>query len=113
MVGVVSIGDDLLKRGIRWRITAGYNVRVFKDPWLLRPKFFKPITIPRPHHVHLRVLDLMTVLAEWDWERINNILWQVDHDKIKRIPIGTVSVSDSIIWNYTKMENTVSNLGNT
>lgn len=34
-------GRDLLRKGVRWRVGDGSGLKVFRDPWLPRPHFFK------------------------------------------------------------------------
>lgn len=59
-------GRDLLAKGIRWRIGKGTKVNVFKDPWLLRPTNFKPVTIPDQNSLHMKVSELINESGDWD-----------------------------------------------
>lgn len=64
-------GRDLLKNGLRWRIGSGSSIRAFKDPWLLRPLTFKPITIPDSQSANLTVGDFRLASGFWNWSLIN------------------------------------------
>ena len=37
-------GKELLEKGLRWNVGDGSNLKVFKDKWIFRPSFFKPVT---------------------------------------------------------------------
>lgn len=78
-------GRDLLVKGVRWRVGNGQSINVFKDPWMLRPQSFKPITIPKAIHLNHRVADLININGEWNWALISGILWDVDAEEVKRI----------------------------
>lgn len=90
-------GEDLLCKGIRWRVGTGNEISVFNDPWLLRPKHFKPITIPKPSHLHIKVHDLLHPGGGWNWTMLNNILWEVDRMEVNRIPVGFGNENDKLI----------------
>lgn len=57
-------GRGLLLRGLRWRVSRNSQALVFRDPWLLRPHLFKPISIPNQITSLLRVGQLMTAKGE-------------------------------------------------
>lgn len=90
-------GRKLLLQGLRWQITTGLNISVFKDPCLLRRKLFRPITIPHHNHSQLKVADLLTISGEWNWPLITSVLWEVDCAEIRRIPMGSGSGCDKLI----------------
>lgn len=66
----------------------------------MRPRLFRPITIPNQYQEHLKVADLFTHNGEWNWPLIQTMLWVVDIIKIKRIPLGGGSGNDKLIWHY-------------
>lgn len=71
---IVLWGRELLIKGLRWRIANGDMISVSRDPWLLRPKHFMPISNPNQLNKNLRVSDLMHSKGGWHWQVINNNL---------------------------------------
>lgn len=53
--GVLLWGKDYLLMGLHWRVARNSHVSVFRDPWLLRPHLFKPISVHNPNLALLRV----------------------------------------------------------
>lgn len=94
-------GRDLLRKGLRWRILNGQSVNAFKDPWLLRPHSFRPITYPIQDQANLKVSDLLDDNGAWNWNFIQSILWEVDVTEVKRITVGCGTGNDTLIWHYT------------
>lgn len=92
-------GRDLLQKGIRWIVGSGDNIRVFKDPWLLRSNFFRPITIPSNEVAEVRVADLLSMTG-WDQEPISRVLWEVDHAVVRSIPLRARRRMDRLVWHY-------------
>ncbi|KAL0402425.1 UNVERIFIED_CONTAM: hypothetical protein Slati_4272400 [Sesamum latifolium] len=43
----IMAAHDLFRAGCRWRVGTGETIRVWRDPWLPRPRSFRPIT-PTP-----------------------------------------------------------------
>lgn len=82
-------------------------VKVFQVLWLLRPYSFKPIIIPTPELLIIKVSELMDDSGDWKWDKLNEILWEVDRDEVTRIAVG--DGGDKLIWHYaSKGEYTVS-----
>lgn len=52
-------GKDLVAKGVRWRVGNGNSIKVFQDPWLLRPHSFRPITIPDVSQINQRLADFI------------------------------------------------------
>ncbi|PON85092.1 hypothetical protein TorRG33x02_190660, partial [Trema orientale] len=47
-------GRDALKLGLCLRVEDGSSIRVFIDPWLLRPSLVRPITTPNELNQSMR-----------------------------------------------------------
>lgn len=94
-------GRDLMAKGIRWRIGNGTRVNVFRDPWLLRPHTFKPITVPNQGSLNIMVSELINESGVWDWSKINGMLWEVDMLEVNRVLVGINFGEDRIIWHYS------------
>ncbi|GMN48659.1 hypothetical protein TIFTF001_017816 [Ficus carica] len=98
---VLGWEEEYWRQRLRRRIGDGRSTRVFAYPWLPKPTSFHIITHPKEGNQHLMVIDLITNgPRSWDLERINQVLWLVDHDPIKCIPLGDNNVGDKWIWHY-------------
>ncbi|KAL0352330.1 UNVERIFIED_CONTAM: hypothetical protein Scaly_1621700 [Sesamum calycinum] len=75
---------SLLKeiQGCRWRVGSGTQIRIWADPWLPRPRSYRPIT-PVP-----------VSLTE-------EMFWLVDSDIILSIPLSRIGAPDMFIWHYS------------
>lgn len=101
MCGVVSYGGgSYLIRVFDGGLVQHRQLRVFQDPWFSFPLSFKPITIPSHHHKNLEVSELSTDSGDWNWSRIDNILWPIDHDELQRIRVNAMYGPDVLIWHY-------------
>lgn len=67
---------------------------VFKDPWLMCPLSFKPITSPPHQFMNIWVSDLRMTSGEWNWEMIKMVLWEIEHDELRRFPIHAMKEND-------------------
>ncbi|KAL0325123.1 UNVERIFIED_CONTAM: putative mitochondrial protein [Sesamum radiatum] len=78
----VMATHDLFRAGCRWRVGSGTQIRIWADPWLPRPRSFRPIT-PVP-----------VSLTE-------EMFWLVDSDIILSIPLSRIGAPDMFIWHYS------------
>lgn len=62
----------------------GPRVNVFLDPCLSRPRTFKPIIVPNHDMLHLKVSKLIHDSVVWYWNKINDLLWEVDRVEVNR-----------------------------
>lgn len=83
-------GRDLLIKGLRWRIGDDTKVRVFQDPWFFRPYSFKPITKPNLDKSNIVVSDMINEFGEWDWSKVDGLLWEVDRLEVNRISVELI-----------------------
>lgn len=96
-------GNQLLSKGLLWKIGNGKNVRAWKDNWLggenLRPatgtnQFLNP---------DLRVSDLMVSGTNiWNVDLLNQIVVLDDVPAIKLIKPSVRGLEDHLIWAYAK-----------
>ncbi|KAL6573740.1 hypothetical protein OROHE_002199 [Orobanche hederae] len=90
------------RRGIRWRIGSGSDVRVWGEFWLPR---HGGLTIRTPlvdSWTDLRVdhfIDRNTMC--WRRERLEEVLWHEDVEDIVQIPLPCTRKKDVIIWHFT------------
>ncbi|KAL0361676.1 UNVERIFIED_CONTAM: putative mitochondrial protein [Sesamum radiatum] len=93
----------LFRAGCRWRIGSGVHVRVWTDPWLPRPRSFRPITPPAPNLAHLLVSELIDpVSRDWKTELVERLFWPCDSSIILAIPLSRVGEGDLLTWHYSK-----------
>uniref|UniRef100_A0A803NZ90 RNase H type-1 domain-containing protein n=1 Tax=Cannabis sativa TaxID=3483 RepID=A0A803NZ90_CANSA len=92
-------GKEIIKKGFRWRIGDGEEVRVLEDPWLPRPRSFK--VFDKPHlPPELRVSELKLGSGLWNEEFIKNIFNNDDANLVLQIPCGDSPMPDRILWHY-------------
>ncbi|KAK4387857.1 hypothetical protein Sango_2392300 [Sesamum angolense] len=95
--------QDLFRAGCRWRVGKGLSSRVWSDPWLPRPRSFKPITPAPASMEYMRVSDFMDPHShEWDVTKIRQFLRPIDSDLILGIPLSQTSEQDVLIWHYSR-----------
>ncbi|KAL0399727.1 UNVERIFIED_CONTAM: putative mitochondrial protein [Sesamum radiatum] len=92
----------LFRAGCRWRIGSGVHVRVWTDPWLPRPRSFRPITPPAPNLAHLLVSELIDPVRDWKTELVERLFWPCDSSIILAIPLSRVGEGDLLTWHYSK-----------
>ncbi|KAL0347171.1 UNVERIFIED_CONTAM: hypothetical protein Scaly_1733100 [Sesamum calycinum] len=81
----------------------GSQIRVWKDPWLPRPRSFRPIT-PAPSDLnHLRVADLIDPeTSDWKVDLVQQLFWPLDSSIILTIPISIHGEEDLMVWHYSR-----------
>lgn len=47
------------------------------------------------------VNDLLMESGGWDWNKINNVLWEFDRWEVNKLLGGSKFGEDNLIWNYT------------
>ncbi|XP_057794267.1 uncharacterized protein LOC131010650 [Salvia miltiorrhiza] len=98
----ICSAQDLLRRGIRWRIGDGAQVRVFKDPWLRNGDSFR-VTAAGPIFLDdLRVHDVMNqTMTGWNVDLLKSIVGEADFKNIMSIPLLPNAGPDRMIWHYS------------
>ncbi|KAL0357406.1 UNVERIFIED_CONTAM: Retrovirus-related Pol polyprotein from type-1 retrotransposable element R2 [Sesamum calycinum] len=88
-----------LRAGCRWRVGSGTSICIWKDPWLLRPLTFAPITPPLGHMSEMKVSDLIDPQTQdWNAQLIRSIFWPVDSDLILERPCSSTSMTAESDW---------------
>lgn len=99
----ICASQDLVRKGLRWRIGTGANVSVWKDPWLRRDECLFPFHPLVPELSDLCVSDLfMPGTRTWDVEIITDLFAVNDVKEILSIPLNPTSTEDKLIWHYSK-----------
>ncbi|KAL0421421.1 UNVERIFIED_CONTAM: putative mitochondrial protein [Sesamum latifolium] len=77
----------LFRAGCRWRVGLGDHIRVWYDPWLPRPRSFRPITSIPVSDSNMRVSELRDPASgEWNERRVRELFWPIDSKLILGIP---------------------------
>ncbi|KAK3189087.1 hypothetical protein Dsin_028648 [Dipteronia sinensis] len=91
-------GKDLLEEGIRWRVSNGNSIHVYKDKWIPKQSTFKILSHPSLNDA---IVDqLLTPSGNWNLQLIHEKFSSDDENKILRIPIGRGKREELIIWHY-------------
>lgn len=92
-------GRDLLRLGLHWRIGDGNTVNIFNDPWIPKPKLFRPISPLHPNSPR-KVNELLLVNGSWNAALISQFL-SLDLDDILLLPPLSPSSADRLVWHYS------------
>lgn len=101
--GIWTAREYLIK-GLRYRVGTGNAIAIWADPWIPDDGNFKVIT-PKPFHSGFpyAVSDLIDPTTRtWNHELVTAHLWEVDRNRILRIPICAANSRDRLVWHYTK-----------
>ncbi|KAL0403885.1 UNVERIFIED_CONTAM: putative mitochondrial protein [Sesamum radiatum] len=96
-------GLPLFRAGCRWRVGSGTQIRAWVDPWIQRPRSFRPISLLPPDLANACVSDLIdSVSNDWKVELVNQIFWPCDSALILAIPLSRLGDPDLLIWHYSR-----------
>ena len=91
--------QGVIKRGMRWQVGTGNQVRVWHDKWITRPSTYKVITPEKRSSKDALVCELINrETKEWDKDKIGQWFLPEDRDEILTIPLSTTSNRDILIW---------------
>lgn len=92
-------GLELIKKGMIWRVGDGYNLNIWKDPWLPRDFSRRPIT-PRGASLLTRVSELFDpVVGGWDRDLVQETFWPEDAALILAPPMHE-GREDTLAWHF-------------
>ncbi|KAL6134324.1 hypothetical protein ACLB2K_066556 [Fragaria x ananassa] len=89
---------DLLVNGTRWQIGDGCSVRAWEDPWLPRPRDFRPLS--QRSSSNMLVSDFISVDRMWNVDLVGEHFEQADVDLILTIPLSRRAGPDKLVWHY-------------
>lgn len=89
---------DLLVNGTRWQIGDGCSVRAWEDPWLPRPRDFRPLS--QRGSSNMLVSDFISVDRMWNVDLVGEHFEQADVDLILTIPLSQRAGPDKLVWHY-------------
>ncbi|XP_048608970.1 uncharacterized mitochondrial protein AtMg00310-like [Brassica napus] len=99
----ISAARKLLLLGIRQKIDSGYEVKVWKDPWIPMTHARQATAVAPVMHPNMRVIDLINQESkEWDVELLEHYVNPIDVPFIRSLAISTTHRRDTFLWSYTK-----------
>lgn len=91
---------DLLRKGLRWRVGDGKNIKIWGQRWVPIPSTFciqSPVSLLDKE---AKVCELMKGNGEWDDLLIKRIFNKEEAEVISSIPLSRMVVEDKIVWSY-------------
>lgn len=91
--------QEIMRRGIHWRIGDGKTVRVWSDPWLPCNENAFIQTEPLPFSTDITVNSLRdSNVHGWDRDILNDIFNKRDRNLILSVPLSNRDTVDSLFW---------------
>nr|GMC57892.1 uncharacterized protein LOC109177101 [Ipomoea batatas] len=97
--GVASLSQNVIRRGLGWRVGDGVSISVWNDPWL--PNNTSPFVLtPLADYLRdARVENLLNVeKSGWDLELLEDLFVHDDVALIKSVSIAEHQQEDKLIW---------------
>ena len=94
--------QELIKKGLVWRVGNGGKIRIWEDRWLLSPvfKIVSPPTLLNPNATVDQLID--GDLRWWNNDLLGTIFLADEVQMIQKIPISCTNQEDVLIWRGTK-----------
>ena len=90
---------DIIRRGAKWGVGNGRNIKVFEDQWLPCGGSGRVISPPGIHDPEMKVATLIDhELHCWKSERVDAILFPAEARVIKAIPLSLLDSLDCWFW---------------
>ena len=91
--------QGVIRRGMRWQVGTGNQIRVWRDKWIPRSSTYKVITPELPSLNGALVCELINrETKEWDRDKIEQWFLPEDRDEILGILLSIMSNRERIIW---------------
>ncbi|KAK9921713.1 hypothetical protein M0R45_030213 [Rubus argutus] len=94
-------GRELLLKGVRWRVSNGENIKVFKDPWVPGIDGFK-LNWKVGVDINIKVSDLLSGSGGWNIDMLNQVGTVQEQNAILDIPLVQSTSLDRQVWHYNK-----------
>lgn len=95
--------QPLVRRGCRWQVGDGKQIKVWKDKWIPSPQTYKVISPKRLPGQILWVSDLIDEdNKEWKKDPVNQCFLPQDTVAILSIPLSVTGARDRVLWAETK-----------
>lgn len=96
------VAQGVVKRGMRWQIGSGEDVRVWCDKWIPKPTTYRIVTSEDSCPNVALVCDLINRASmEWKSELIRSCFNEEDADTILSIPLSLHRPKDRMMWAET------------
>lgn len=93
---------EALKKGFKWVLGNGEEIRIFDDPWIRGKEHFMADNTYAGTSREMKVCELFIPgEKEWDNIKVNNLFTIVDAKAILAIPIPRNQVPDRIAWIFS------------
>jgi ribonuclease HI len=97
----LEYGLELIKKGFIWRIGNGTSVRAWREPWIPRESYLRPIT--KQGRCRLRwVSDFLNHDGSWNEQLVRRWFEAIDVHEILKIQTSRRNDPDFIAWNPDK-----------
>ena len=94
---------ELVKRGLKWRIGNGSQVRIFQDAWLPGSRQGKALSLALESHANAMVSSLINhVDRYWKVAEIDSLFLPEEAAIIKAIQLSLFDRDDFPVWPYTR-----------
>ena len=92
-------GQPILKKGCRWRVGDGLNIRVTQDRWIPNYPKNKVLYPPLDEDGDWHVSELIDwIVHDWDRGVLAAKFHREDVEAILRVPLSRRQVPDAIMW---------------
>uniref|UniRef100_A0A803NML1 Reverse transcriptase domain-containing protein n=1 Tax=Cannabis sativa TaxID=3483 RepID=A0A803NML1_CANSA len=92
-------GQELLLKGLRFKIGDGIHVDNRKDPWIPSHNDFKPVSYLGSDS--LPVSHFITDNRVWNVPLLTSYFQQIDIDRILSIPLAYFAGTDRLVWHHS------------
>ena len=101
----ILAGRNLLEKGVRFNVTSGSNINIWKDPWVPSLDSFKIQSLPPAYDQSCPTLvtdliDLST--GSWSDIKLSSFFSPLEQSAIKIIPVSVSQRPDRWVWHFSK-----------
>ncbi|KAL0014213.1 hypothetical protein SO802_001282 [Lithocarpus litseifolius] len=96
-------GREVIRRGARWRVGGGENIKIWRDKWL--PSLHNS-TIQGPLMADLQNAKVSSLInpitRQWKFSVLHNSFRAEEVELIQKIPLSRIRVNDTLFWPYVQ-----------
>ena len=95
-------GREVLRRGLRWKVGNGCDIKIYTDRWMPRPTSFT-IYAPPILGMECRVSKLICQLSRnWKTQLVQQSFYEHDAETILSIPLSARLPVDRMMWHFER-----------